>query len=831
MSTIKEIIERVDLVKPNDFSQEQKVRWIAELDGKIALQVFLMAHEEASQFQYAHPEALEQVPLVKFPHDNLYDRWLECRIDFQNGEYERYQNSLVAYNECYEDYLNWICNSYAPAQGDGCDIMGHRPGVPSYYITAYGLAINRGFIGTLDEWLLSLKGEKGDKGDQGIQGIQGIQGPVGPMGPKGEKGEQGIQGLQGIQGPIGPAGPKGDKGNPGDGIGRLSDYGGSVFNDYNTNRALALYATTFGSGTYADAMYSASFGYQSITKGTAAFATGTITYTSGAVYATDNQGRYYVVSENSPIMKDCDVLAAGHVVVGPGGLGSEYVQTSDGGFVQKADIRGNEAVGSGAMASGMGAIAFARASKSLGYRTQTGYPTDPKYLSERPELQVLTEKLQFTADTEAGTAANQFNTATVNPWPLYTDLGVSYINKMAVRITNYSCGISGSAKVYLRFAFANKCCTDFPTTDVELRGSTDVPLSLDSVIQVPEGATQCSIYVVHTGTGSASGEIFDLTVTKFPLDNLNQAAFAIGADNAALGKHSFAGGLRSIARGDNSFAFGFNDPGAAVPTWTEANGAFSFALGLNCQTNAMGSLAFGDGNVTNAAYSVALGQLNATNKALSYALGKQNETNGIYSLALGLQNLTTAKNTLAIGEGNSAENDYAVAIGQKSHAYGIGSFAAGQGSIAGAKVWDEATQKYKLSGTGAASFGVGNEANFYGAFSYGQGNVSSNYNTIAGGSLSKATMANSAAIGRGVVTGRASQMAVGQWNVKSTKALFVVGNGSDEDVIDETGKVTKQNRSTAFQVLGNGEIVLGVGCFGNALPSTGVKGQLYFVKV
>ena len=37
---------------------------------------------------------------------------------------------------------------------------------PPYYLTAYGLAVKRGFKGTLDEWIASLKGEKGDQGDK-----------------------------------------------------------------------------------------------------------------------------------------------------------------------------------------------------------------------------------------------------------------------------------------------------------------------------------------------------------------------------------------------------------------------------------------------------------------------------------------------------------------------------------------------------------------------------------------------------------------------------------------------------------------------------------------
>lgn len=107
-------------------------------------------------------------------------------------------------------------------------------------LSAYQVAVQHGFEGTEDEWLISLKGEKGetgpkgDKGDtgekgatgergpqglqgerglQGVQGEKGEQGIQGPVGPKGDQGEQGIQGIQGPQGEPGPQGPKGDTGS------------------------------------------------------------------------------------------------------------------------------------------------------------------------------------------------------------------------------------------------------------------------------------------------------------------------------------------------------------------------------------------------------------------------------------------------------------------------------------------------------------------------------------------------------------------------------------------------------------------------------------------
>ena len=73
--------------------------------------------------------------------------------------------------------------------------------------SAYEIAVEKGFIGTEEEWLSSLVGPQGE---------QGIQGPAGPQGEQGPQGPQGEQGPQGIQGEIGPQGPKGDKGDTGE---------------------------------------------------------------------------------------------------------------------------------------------------------------------------------------------------------------------------------------------------------------------------------------------------------------------------------------------------------------------------------------------------------------------------------------------------------------------------------------------------------------------------------------------------------------------------------------------------------------------------------------
>lgn len=80
-------------------------------------------------------------------------------------------------------------------------------------LSAYQVAVQHGFEGTEDEWLISLKGEKGETGPKGDKGDTGEKGATGERGPQGLQGERGLQGVQGEQGEPGIQGPKGDTGS------------------------------------------------------------------------------------------------------------------------------------------------------------------------------------------------------------------------------------------------------------------------------------------------------------------------------------------------------------------------------------------------------------------------------------------------------------------------------------------------------------------------------------------------------------------------------------------------------------------------------------------
>lgn len=119
---------------------------------------------------------------------------------------------------------NWYL--YNAAIGDFVD-TGISPAEGAPGMSAYDLAVQEGYVGTLAQWLASLKGDRGATGATGATGAKGDKGDTGatgPQGPKGDTGDTGPQGPQGVQGETGPAGATGPAGPQGPAGQNGSDY-------------------------------------------------------------------------------------------------------------------------------------------------------------------------------------------------------------------------------------------------------------------------------------------------------------------------------------------------------------------------------------------------------------------------------------------------------------------------------------------------------------------------------------------------------------------------------------------------------------------------------
>jgi len=110
---IKEVMEFTDRVKPNAYTEEQKLQWLNDCEGMVQTQVFLFAPVEI--VRYALPADKNTELLVEKPHDKLYLSYLYAMIDFANGEYNKYQNSMQMFNTEFSEFMRWFAGAYRPA--------------------------------------------------------------------------------------------------------------------------------------------------------------------------------------------------------------------------------------------------------------------------------------------------------------------------------------------------------------------------------------------------------------------------------------------------------------------------------------------------------------------------------------------------------------------------------------------------------------------------------------------------------------------------------------------------------------------------------------------
>ena len=111
--TLKDCIDFVDSVEPNDYTEGQKTAWVSEAEGMVQMDVLLRPVREYVPLDYARDK--DQPLTVLPPHDKLYRDYLQARIHFANGEYDRYSGSMALFNAEWGEFVRWYARNYSPA--------------------------------------------------------------------------------------------------------------------------------------------------------------------------------------------------------------------------------------------------------------------------------------------------------------------------------------------------------------------------------------------------------------------------------------------------------------------------------------------------------------------------------------------------------------------------------------------------------------------------------------------------------------------------------------------------------------------------------------------
>lgn len=101
-------ISQADLLEPNQYGVDQKLKWLALLDGQIyeeLLDAYWEQTEKPGEYVSGEEELLMPMPYA----GSIYCRYLQAMIAAENFESAKYNQQIVLYNAAYQQFRDWVC--------------------------------------------------------------------------------------------------------------------------------------------------------------------------------------------------------------------------------------------------------------------------------------------------------------------------------------------------------------------------------------------------------------------------------------------------------------------------------------------------------------------------------------------------------------------------------------------------------------------------------------------------------------------------------------------------------------------------------------------------
>jgi hypothetical protein len=112
--TVKQVLDTIKELKPNQFTDTVLVGWLSDLDKQIWTEIVSGRDIDG----VTEPEAYDPVDdlqtelLVPSPYSDVYVKYLALQIDYWMGEGDRYNNSMVLYNLAYTNMASYYSRTY-----------------------------------------------------------------------------------------------------------------------------------------------------------------------------------------------------------------------------------------------------------------------------------------------------------------------------------------------------------------------------------------------------------------------------------------------------------------------------------------------------------------------------------------------------------------------------------------------------------------------------------------------------------------------------------------------------------------------------------------------
>lgn len=114
--TISNVLARVDTLCPNTCPVSEKISWVSQLDGEIL--EFMRGYEDGrTEVVLPYTEGdVERELLVPFPYDGMYVHFVFAMICYSMGEYAKYENALLLFNDAMQRFRIHYNQTHMPVQ-------------------------------------------------------------------------------------------------------------------------------------------------------------------------------------------------------------------------------------------------------------------------------------------------------------------------------------------------------------------------------------------------------------------------------------------------------------------------------------------------------------------------------------------------------------------------------------------------------------------------------------------------------------------------------------------------------------------------------------------
>ena len=113
---LREILTTVDQIRPNAYTDEEKIRWLNTVEGRVYTDILQKAEGFEGEFVPFEEGQEERELAVPVPFTDLYTFFLMSRIDFLNGDSGRYNDTMVLLQNAWDEYAAYYRENNKPKQ-------------------------------------------------------------------------------------------------------------------------------------------------------------------------------------------------------------------------------------------------------------------------------------------------------------------------------------------------------------------------------------------------------------------------------------------------------------------------------------------------------------------------------------------------------------------------------------------------------------------------------------------------------------------------------------------------------------------------------------------